>query len=255
MASRFSVPWVKINDFIATIGAEPDLESLFKRALVELPRLIAHDQCFACFLDIVPHEVLPVVSLISRGGPTAAHTAYLERYWKMDSARPLLTPATRLYSVDWLERRWSRDPFANEFVRGLMRITMNAGIPLIANGGRSTMIFGLARSGAGTLCSRDEAILAIIRPHLANLFALHKRRDCLPADLSYFSVEMLPACHLLSRREAEVATHLCRRLRVPEIATLLMISPRTVERHVQHIYEKLEVGSRRELLEKLQRRP
>jgi DNA-binding CsgD family transcriptional regulator len=41
------------------------------------------------------------------------------------------------------------------------------------------------------------------------------------------------------------------RLRPNEIASMLLISPRTVERHVENIYSKLNVRSRKELLKRL----
>jgi RNA polymerase sigma factor (sigma-70 family) len=49
---------------------------------------------------------------------------------------------------------------------------------------------------------------------------------------------------LLSDREREVLSLLVQGLRNSEIAELLGISPRTVEKHVHHILGKLEVGSR-----------
>ena len=49
---------------------------------------------------------------------------------------------------------------------------------------------------------------------------------------------------LLSDREHEVLGLLARGLRNSEIAEQLMISPRTVEKHVHHILGKLQVGSR-----------
>jgi DNA-binding CsgD family transcriptional regulator len=52
----------------------------------------------------------------------------------------------------------------------------------------------------------------------------------------------------LSRREAEIAVLLQRRMSMREIAEALGISPRTVERHVLHIYDKLDVSTRREFL-------
>jgi DNA-binding CsgD family transcriptional regulator len=52
----------------------------------------------------------------------------------------------------------------------------------------------------------------------------------------------------LSRRETEIACLLCHGLTALGIATRLFISPRTVEVHVTHIYEKLDVHSRREAL-------
>ena len=49
---------------------------------------------------------------------------------------------------------------------------------------------------------------------------------------------------LLSDREREILAELARGLRNSDIAERLMISPRTVEKHVHHILAKLEVSSR-----------
>ncbi len=48
----------------------------------------------------------------------------------------------------------------------------------------------------------------------------------------------------LSDREVEVLRHLARQLTNPAIATALGISPKTVERHVTHIYDKTGVTTR-----------
>ena len=49
---------------------------------------------------------------------------------------------------------------------------------------------------------------------------------------------------LLSDREREILAELARGLRNSDIAARLMISPRTVEKHVHHILHKLAVSSR-----------
>ena len=49
---------------------------------------------------------------------------------------------------------------------------------------------------------------------------------------------------LLSDREREILAELARGLRNSDIAERLMISPRTVEKHVHHILAKLQVSSR-----------
>ncbi len=51
----------------------------------------------------------------------------------------------------------------------------------------------------------------------------------------------------LSRREAEVCSLVARRLSTAEIATCLFISPRTVEKHVEIIFDKLDARSREQL--------
>lgn len=58
---------------------------------------------------------------------------------------------------------------------------------------------------------------------------------------------------LLSPRELEVSRLLCERLSLPQIAELLNLSPRTVESHVAHIYTKMGVKRRIDLVRKLRR--
>lgn len=61
-----------------------------------------------------------------------------------------------------------------------------------------------------------------------------------------------PSLELLTMRESEVLDHLAARLTYKEIAYELSISPETVKRHVNSIYSKLGVGTRREALLKAQ---
>ncbi|MGJ1265372.1 response regulator transcription factor [Sphingobacterium spiritivorum] len=57
--------------------------------------------------------------------------------------------------------------------------------------------------------------------------------------------------NMLSPRETEIAILLCHRLTRREIADKLFISDRTVEKHTEHIFLKVGVNSRQELLAKL----
>lgn len=93
---------------------------------------------------------------------------------------------------------------------------------------------------------QEQLIMNILFPHLKNLFNYLN-------IISGLKMENIDAagCRLLSKREAEIATLLCKRLNAAEIATLLLISPRTVERHIINIYEKMKVRNRRELILKL----
>jgi len=58
----------------------------------------------------------------------------------------------------------------------------------------------------------------------------------------------------LSPREREILPFLSEGLRYKEIADKLNISVETVRTHVRNIYEKLEVGSRTEALNKVYKR-
>jgi len=48
----------------------------------------------------------------------------------------------------------------------------------------------------------------------------------------------------LSLREMEVLTHVAKGKTNPDISSILGISERTVEKHLERVYQKLGVGSR-----------
>jgi len=66
-----------------------------------------------------------------------------------------------------------------------------------------------------------------------------------------FTPALMPNENGLSSREREILDHLSKGLRYKEIAALLFISVETVRTHIRNIYEKLQVRSRTEALNKL----
>jgi DNA-binding CsgD family transcriptional regulator len=72
-----------------------------------------------------------------------------------------------------------------------------------------------------------------------------------PTDPQPLEAPLLQAvasrAHPLTRREAEVAVLVGQGLTNKEISVRLSISERTVDNHVQHIYNKLDIGSRPQL--------
>ncbi len=88
--------------------------------------------------------------------------------------------------------------------------------------------------------------LGLINQHLNNLFAcFRKKEDSSAPDLApEVLAEKFPC---LSRREAEVCFLIARRFNTVEISTCLFISGRTVEKHLESIFDKLNVQSREQL--------
>ena len=58
-------------------------------------------------------------------------------------------------------------------------------------------------------------------------------------------------CTELTQKEKEILKELAKGLRYKEIADLMQISMDTVRTHVRHIYEKLQVQSRMEAMNKV----
>ncbi len=115
---------------------------------------------------------------------------------------------------------------------------------------RSRLLAGRALAAAGDPSAvelLDEAHSAFsgfgaerFRALAARELRAHGRHFASPVGPSYGSGEL----GVLSRRELEVATLVAEHLTNREIAARLVLSPKTVERHMEHIFAKLGVGSR-----------
>jgi DNA-binding NarL/FixJ family response regulator len=76
---------------------------------------------------------------------------------------------------------------------------------------------------------------------------LPRRRLPVPASLTPDSERHHPAAFPLTRKEVEVAILIAQGKSNKEIAAQLFNSERTIDNHVQHIYNKLNIDSRAQL--------
>ncbi len=104
--------------------------------------------------------------------------------------------------------------------------------------------FVFNRSGRD-FSDRDRACLESIRPHLGNLYRLGQEIEGPRAAWGVPSAQPAAAADMpLTAREREVLHWLSGGKTDRDIATILGISPRTVHKHLQRIYEKLGVETR-----------
>lgn len=88
--------------------------------------------------------------------------------------------------------------------------------------------------GKRDFTERDRSILELLRPFLVRIQeAAYARRHRKPADV--------PA---LTEREQEILGWIAHGKTSREIAAILVVSPYTVRKHVEHILEKLNVSTR-----------
>jgi DNA-binding CsgD family transcriptional regulator len=130
-------------------------------------------------------------------------------------------------------------PLFNEYYRKI-GIDHAMAIPIHVDG-RFLVSFVLNRSGTG-FSDRDRDLAEIMRPHLANLYRLGVAREGvrhLPSDAPFD-----PAAAPLTAREREVLDWVAAGKTNRDIAAILGASPRTVEKHLERIYEKLGVETR-----------
>jgi DNA-binding CsgD family transcriptional regulator len=131
--------------------------------------------------------------------------------------------ATRRISDSLPLAAFRRTALYNDYYRRV-RIDHAMALPIYVRDGL-LVSFVLNRTGRD-FTDRERALLDLIRPHLARRFLRIRRNEGLTA------------------REAEVLRWVAVGKGDAQIAAILRISPRTVQKHLQHLYEKLGVESR-----------
>lgn len=111
-------------------------------------------------------------------------------------------------------------------------------VPLWADG-RSLVSLVLNRRGRD-FSDRERAWLELLRPHLAFLY----RQACRGAGEALRPRAPEPLPEVLTPRERDVVAWLSHGKTDAEIAALLGLSRRTVQKHLEHIYVKLGVETR-----------
>jgi DNA-binding CsgD family transcriptional regulator len=129
------------------------------------------------------------------------------------------------------EGQFRRTPLYNDYYR-VIGINHVMAVPIHVDA-RLLVSFVLNRSGYG-FSDRDREVLELMRPLLGNLYRL-----------STTALSPTPALTPeLTPREREVLSWVAAGKTDRDIASILGMSPRTVHKHLQHVYEKLGVETR-----------
>jgi DNA-binding CsgD family transcriptional regulator len=104
---------------------------------------------------------------------------------------------------------------------------------LAAPPGTARYLYISRRQSSGDFTERDRDLLELVRPFLN---ALHERLDRQDLDKTHVDG--------LTEREIEILAWVARGKTNQEIAALLIVSPHTIRKHLEHAYEKLRVHTR-----------
>ncbi|MFN2469438.1 MAG: response regulator transcription factor [Gaiellaceae bacterium] len=99
------------------------------------------------------------------------------------------------------------------------------------------LAFGSSRPAWG-LSAREHAVLDALRPIVALAYERVAVRTQLRLLLEAASFEEL------TERESEILGYVARGRKNSEIAAALVLSPRTVQKHLEHVFERLGVHTR-----------
>ena len=245
------LPWEKICRFLFECGSIRDPRSFCIEVASRLPELVKLSQIYVYFFD-------------GNGRSTDQYTIGVDRKWlaeymdyysyvenqryRIDPNRyPKLDiddPSTFLGARNWLTS--PADEFRTEYIEKI-GITHTVSFALRDAGDAVRAAFMLDKKDGVGFSETEFGILRVIVPQLynlhMNLYAGHtKRQKIYQISWEYTN---------LTEREIEVADLLCKGIKPANISKRLNIAKSTTDKHIAHIYEKMNVANCQELLVKL----
>jgi DNA-binding CsgD family transcriptional regulator len=136
---------------------------------------------------------------------------------------------------------FQRSPLFNDYYRPI-RIDHAMAVPIHVD--RTCLVSFVFNRSKRDFADRDRACMEAIRPHLGSLYRLSREMDTARAAWGVPPAVQNPPDQPLTAREREVLQWLSSGKTDRDIGQILAISPRTVHKHLQRIYEKLGVETR-----------
>jgi DNA-binding CsgD family transcriptional regulator len=230
-------------DVLHTLGGACTGSGAFARSGVSLlPRLVPADVTTLSICDLAGGRRRVVTS-----DPGAIPRHALDAFDRHFHEHPLVrehggnfAAATRRISDLVALREFRRTGLYNDYYRAV-RIEHVMAVPIHVDS-RFLVSFVLNRSGRD-FSDRERALGEILRPHLANLYrlavAMERPREA-PEDPAAAHATQAA----LTPREHEVLAWVAAGKTNRDIAAILGASTRTVEKHLERVYEKLGVETR-----------
>ena len=245
-----AVPWERIYDYVSACGREHDPLRFVVSALEEAAELVPYDQGLVFLLD--ERRRVRAQHLVNI--PSRWPTVYLEYYAHLQSTdRSLDAEVNEVYGAPLVEQIVWKDEPVTEFVTDYVMargVKCSLAFALFDLNGLPRAAFSLDRLHAERFTNQEMATMRLAAAQVGNLYknffvgafdsAGRKRADAEPLAMAD-----------LTKREREVVDLLCAGLSPDLVARTLRISVQTAYKHISHIYKKLGVSSRQELLVRL----
>ena len=218
-----------VHDGAADVALEPFPSSV----LCALSRLIPSDACVGYQeAEVAPRfRVVNLVEVVGHPLSPEGEAAVETLGWQNPMHCGLHADENRVLRLsDLLTRRQRRTLAWNTIVWRPHGIDDALRLWLPTEQGRSRSIY-LERSGKN-YTDRELTLFSLLRPHLIRMRTNADSRRRFDSDKG------------VTPRETEVLGWIARGKTNREIASLLFISPHTVRKHIENIFEKLEVRTR-----------
>jgi len=242
-ADSCGLPWPRINDYVVSLGSASTKQELLQLSLDGIGDLVPYDTSASIF--DMGRKIIYSVGLSERiDRDYNEYYRYIELPFCLYDGPNDLAPGLSFLEKKFFDfRSYADSEYYSDFAgpNGL-EYAIGAPTPF----GRIILIAIRSRR-VSPFSEREARIIEIANTHLNNLYRIFDKASTANAEPPTEEA-IRDRFSALSRREAEIGRLFCLGLTAPEIASKLYISERTVESHVAHIYEKLDVRRKREAI-------
>lgn len=244
MINHQDVRWKNIYDFIFKCGKTHNPRSFAIEILKNIGRLCSFDQGLVFFIDGNRNISGQYLMNIEKSWTSMYIGYYANTENKRFSYNKDIKEDPNKITLNVLD--WENES-STEFIPNYIRprgLKYSCGFGLFDLYGNYRTIISLDRVERKDF-SHDELMnLYLAIPLLNNL---HKNFYYRGSSLNAITQATREASSLTAR-EAEIANLLCKGISPTNISHTLHIAPSTTNKHISHIYEKLQVSSQQELL-------
>lgn len=249
MAVNKQPSWTECSDFILECGSIHEPYRFCVNVLDKIRDIIPYDQ--ALFLMLDSNRKIARKHFV--GFTDRWAQMYLDYYSKFQGDDLSLTAEAielegRGYVrlINWHDYDGSRDDMLVNYIRP-RRLSQSLAIVLFNLKGAPATTFTLDRLIDGKFTDLEVETAKLLTAHLNNLYKNLFVRPTAQVRMW----DGIAGIEDLTEREREVLDLLCQGIKPTFIARELHISTGTVNKHIAHIYRKLGVDSKQELLVKL----
>ncbi|MEE8885368.1 MAG: LuxR C-terminal-related transcriptional regulator [Eubacteriales bacterium] len=238
---------IVLNEFIYHLYDETDFTTLRRRIVKDIKRLIPCS--YASILLADPDSATPIYRdpVCDPEDFSALENEYIQlsgadhTIWSAEAGRPSVLRESSLLTD---EKRLSTPIYRLCYSKRDIYDTLQSNI---IYEGKCLGVMTLYRTRAeGAFTDEDVLLMDMIHTHLRRIFK--KATDSQNTDQESQRVKKLAIQYLLSTRETEILGLLLTGKPDSEITEQLSISTGTLKKHMQHIYRKMGISSRWELL-------
>lgn len=234
--------WSRLNRFLLEAGSLESVADINSWVINNISSIVPYDNSA---IDIALSEKLQPSITLSLNSDKKWEDLFNSYYYTL-SLFPEFND--NVFSADNRKIEKShKSEYYNDFLAP-QRIRYTAGFTLYDSENKPSNTLVVNRTSRGGMFSTEElSLMKAAAQHLSNyrkMLLISERFKKIPVMLS----ELEEGNSILSPRETEIVYLLAKRLKPVEIAKELKISLLTVRKHIQNIYEKLNISDRHGLL-------